>query len=100
MRSHACAHLRGPHATCPHSVFILETAHALPDALVSFVRLMFLSAPEWTKAREKSRVPKPRPLNADGARVVCTALQARLAEYATTLEVSAFRAERRCGADF
>jgi hypothetical protein len=69
------------------SVFVVETDRVVPELLLSFVRLMQLTAPEWTKAREKSKMPKPKALDAEGARVVCTALRARLAEYATTLEV-------------
>jgi hypothetical protein len=84
----SCSH-RPPeiHYDAIHSVFVFETDHALPEALLSFVRLLLLSGPEWTKARDKSKLPKPRPLDKDGARIVCSALRARLREYASTLEV-------------
>jgi hypothetical protein len=87
------------HVAVPCSVFVFETDRALPDALLSFVRLLLLPDQEWTTTREKSKLPKSRPLDADGARVVSAALRARLGEYASTLEVSRARSLAIVGAD-
>jgi SET domain-containing protein 6 len=64
----------------------METDLTPSDALVSFTRLMLSTADEWKKAREKSKIPKPK-LDVDVLTVLVDVIEKRLKEYPTSLEV-------------
>jgi N-lysine methyltransferase SETD6 len=66
---------------------VIETDLALPDGLVSFVRLLLLDAAEWSKTRDKGKVPKPKPVDGPVLRILAVVLEKRLSEYSTSLEV-------------
>ncbi|GBE80467.1 SET domain-containing protein [Sparassis crispa] len=66
--------------------FVILTDCQLPNELVSFVRLLFLSQQEWEKTRAKSKLPKPK-VDSVVLSVVMQVLERRLREYPTTIEV-------------
>ncbi|EJF65011.1 SET domain-containing protein [Dichomitus squalens LYAD-421 SS1] len=66
-------------------VFILRTDCELPEELVSFERLLFLSEDEWIKTAKKSKLPKPK-VDPDVLTVAIDVLSARLKEYPTSIE--------------
>ena len=70
-----------------HSVFVVDSSNDVPEELTSFVRLLMMSAPEWEKAKRKSKLPKPKD---DEVTLSVTAdvVSRRLTEYPTTIEVS------------
>lgn len=65
---------------------MLETDLAIPDPLVSFMRLLLSSEDDWTKLRDKGKLPKPR-TDKDVLNMVVAVLQERQADYLTTLAV-------------
>jgi hypothetical protein len=68
------------------SVFILDYEYDLPQVIISFVRLLLLSGVEWEKVREKSKPPKAK-LEGVLCDILISALDKRLDEYPTTIEV-------------
>ena len=77
-----------------YSTFVLRTNCIPPSELVSFIRLLSMTADEWEKTKTKTKIPKAK---ADVEILSCIAevLEARLAEYATTIEVRTYRLEVR-----
>jgi SET domain-containing protein 6 len=69
-----------------YSVFVLESDLELPSELVSFVRLLLLPLDEWTKARDKSKPPKPK-VDAEALEIIHDVLDRRLKGYCTTVKV-------------
>ncbi|KAF7967425.1 hypothetical protein HWV62_19045 [Athelia sp. TMB] len=65
--------------------FILEDELDIPEAMVSLIRLLLLTADEWERIRAKGKPPKAK-LDADVLLLVSQVLHRRLQEYATTLE--------------
>ncbi|KAI5116691.1 hypothetical protein M0805_002853 [Coniferiporia weirii] len=65
--------------------FVLEANTALPDSLVSFLKLLLCPEPDWEKARDKGKPPKPK-LEAQVVPLVLALLQRRMEKYPTTLE--------------
>lgn len=80
-----------PQTDTPHSlsIFILETNHELPDELVSFCRLLLQSQSEWEKTKSKSKLPKAK-VDESILSIIADALERRLAEYPTSVEVIDF----------
>ncbi|KAI9455472.1 SET domain-containing protein [Lactarius psammicola] len=66
-------------------VFVVDSSNDVPEEISSFVRLLVMSAPEWEKAKRKSRLPKPKE---DEVTLSVTAdvVRRRLTEYPTTIE--------------
>lgn len=58
----------------------------IPDAVISFVRLLLLSEDDWHKSRDKGKPPKAK-LDAACGAVLSAALKARLSEYPTSIAV-------------
>lgn len=69
-----------------NSAFVLETDLQLPQSLVSFTRLLLLPDGEWTKTRDKGKIPKPK-IDSQALSVILKVLRKRLDEYPTTMEV-------------
>jgi hypothetical protein len=59
---------------------------AIPEELISLVRLLAMPRVEWERTREKGKVPKPK-ADVSILRIVESVLRKRLDEYKTTLEV-------------
>lgn len=76
----------------PVSVFVIEANEpALPEDMISFIRLLQLTGEEWQEALRKEQIPKPK-LNKQCFEVAAKALERRLAEYPTSIEVGPFAA--------
>jgi hypothetical protein len=73
-----------------YSVFVLESDLELPPELVSLVRLLLLPLDEWTKAKDKSKPPKPK-ADAEALEIIHDVLDKRLKGYRTTVKVCALR---------
>lgn len=67
----------------------METDHELPDELVSFCRLLLQSQSEWEKTKSKSKLPKAK-VDESILSTIADALERRLAEYPTSVEVTEF----------
>jgi N-lysine methyltransferase SETD6 len=68
------------------SVFTLETNYALPDELVSLIRLLLMPGVEWEKTKGKGKLPKPKMDNVV-LQIAESVLKKLLENYKTTLEV-------------
>lgn len=71
----------------PYSIFALKRDLAPPEGLISFSKLLLLSAEEWGKAKAKSKPPKPK-MDGDVLPVLLGVLKRRLSQYPTSTEVS------------
>lgn len=71
----------------PDSVFVLEMDYAIPDSFISLVKLLTGAAQDWDKARDKGKPPRPK-MDAQVVRIAISVLEARLAQYPTSVEVS------------
>lgn len=65
-------------------VFILDKEHDLSE-LVSFIRLLLLTKPEWEKAQQKGSPPKPR-MDLEILQLSEMSLDRRIKMYPTSLE--------------
>ncbi|OCH87879.1 SET domain-containing protein [Obba rivulosa] len=65
--------------------FILTTDCELPEELISFLRLLFLSKDEWNKTKSKGKLPKAK-MEPELLPVIADVLKQRLAEYPTSIE--------------
>lgn len=72
------------------SVFVVDSSNELPEEMTSFVRLLMMSAPEWAKAKRKSKVPRAKVDNAVLS-VATDVLRRRLAGYPTSIEAGLWR---------
>jgi len=71
-----------------HSILVLEIDMELPEPFISLIRLLLLPPDEWVKARDKGKIPKPKPkLDATTLRVTQDILERRLALYPTSIQV-------------
>jgi len=77
------------HLLC--SVFVIESDFAVPDELISFVKLVSCPKDEWEKVRLKSKPPKPK-LDISVFPLLVDVLQKRLERYPTRLQVNIFKA--------
>ncbi|KAF1837820.1 RuBisCO-cytochrome methylase [Decorospora gaudefroyi] len=66
---------------------------SLSPELVVLVQSMLLSDEEFEKLRLKGRLPKPEKMTGKDAEILCTIVRARMAQYATSLEVDLRRLE-------
>ncbi|KAF5380227.1 hypothetical protein D9757_008220 [Collybiopsis confluens] len=66
-------------------VFVLDTDYNVPEAIISLMRLLYLSAEEWEKARTKSKPPKPK-LDSHALDLLILVLRKRLSQYSSTIE--------------
>lgn len=66
---------------------MVDSPNELPEEMASFVRLLTMSAPEWEKAKGKSKLPRPKVDDAVLS-VAADVVRKRLGEYPTTLEAS------------
>ena len=81
-----------------HSVFALDLSDLIPPPFISFARLLLAPPPEWEKAREKGKPPKPKMDKVTRA-VVREVLERRVRMYPGSIEVSAsyiFQRRRKC----
>jgi Rubisco LSMT substrate-binding len=79
-----------PHATLTLlillcSVFVVDFSNELPEEIISFARLLMMSAPEWEKTKRKSKLPKPKVDDAVLS-VAADVVRMRLSDYPTTIE--------------
>jgi SET domain-containing protein 6 len=65
---------------------MLDFEVELPDAMISLIRLLMMPTDQWTKARDKGKVPKPT-LDDAVLRIVQEVLEKRLAMYRTSIMV-------------
>jgi SET domain-containing protein 6 len=65
----------------------------LPDAMVSLIRLLMMPPDQWTKARDKGKVPKAT-LDDAVLRIVLDVLEKRLTLYPTSMMVTPSRRSR------
>jgi N-lysine methyltransferase SETD6 len=72
-----------------NSTFVLECDLELPDALLSFVRLLVLPQDEWVKAKSKGQLPKPK-MDPIVLGIVCEVLEKKLQSYPTEMQVRKF----------
>jgi hypothetical protein len=68
-------------------VFDLERSLEIPQDMASFAALLLLTGSEWEKARQKSKPPKRKP-DLELLNLLISALQARMADYPTSITVS------------
>jgi len=66
-------------------VFVVDSSDELPEEMTSFVRLLMMSAPEWEKAKGRSKLPKAK-VDDTVLSVAADVVRRRLGEYPTTLE--------------
>jgi len=66
-------------------VFVVDFSNDLPEDMTSFVRLLMMSAPEWAKTKQKSKLPKPK-VDDVVLSVVGDVVRRRLSDYPTTIE--------------
>ncbi|KAF8517662.1 hypothetical protein JB92DRAFT_2905584 [Gautieria morchelliformis] len=66
-------------------LFTLETNFAIPEELISLIRLLAMPRVEWERTQEKGKVPRPK-TDVGVLQIVETVLRKRLDEYKTTLE--------------
>jgi SET domain-containing protein 6 len=64
---------------------VVDFSNDLPEEMSSFVRLLMMSAPEWAKTKQKSKLPKPK-VDDVVLSVVGDVVRRRLSDYPTTLE--------------
>ena len=67
-------------------MFTLETNFALPDELISLIRLLSMPRVEWERTRDRGKVPKPK-ADIDILRIADSVLKMRMEDYKTSLEV-------------
>ena len=68
-------------------MFVVDSSNDVPEEMFSFVRLLMMSAPEWEKTKQKSKLPKPKE-DKVALSVTADVVRRRLTEYPTTIEVS------------
>lgn len=66
-------------------VFVVDFSSELPEEMISFVRLLMMSAPEWEKTKRKSKLPKPKVDDAVLS-VAADVVIRRLSDYPTTIK--------------
>jgi len=66
-------------------VFVVDFSNEIPEEMTSFVRLLMMSVPEWEKAKNKNKFPKPK-VNDAVLTVVADVVRRRLGEYPTAIE--------------
>jgi len=66
-------------------VFVVDSSNDVPEEMSSFVRLLMMSAPEWEKTKQKSKLPKPKE-DKFALSVTADVVRRRLTEYPTTIE--------------
>ncbi|KAI0272250.1 hypothetical protein BGY98DRAFT_1001427 [Russula aff. rugulosa BPL654] len=66
-------------------VFVVDFSNELPEEMISFARLLMMSAPEWEKTKRKSKLPKPKVDDAVLS-VAADVVRMRLSDYPTTIE--------------
>lgn len=69
-----------------YSIFVLESDTEVPEALKAFVRLLLLSGNEFTKARDKGKLPKPK-IDGQILTIMIDVLTNRLSQYPTSIQV-------------
>ncbi|EIN11537.1 SET domain-containing protein [Punctularia strigosozonata HHB-11173 SS5] len=67
-------------------VFVFTRDAELPSELVSLIRLLILPPTEWTKTRDKGKLPKGKVDDVRILHVVTGALHERLQQYPTSIE--------------
>ncbi|KAJ7594459.1 SET domain-containing protein [Mycena floridula] len=67
-------------------ILIIDSSLEVPSALISLTRLLLMDAADWQKARDASKLPKPK-LDDQVSRIIKQVLDKRLAEYPTILQV-------------
>jgi SET domain-containing protein 6 len=65
---------------------VLETDLELPEAMISFIRLLLLPTGEWERVKDKGKTPKSK-IDRQLLSIIMSVLQKRLEEYPTSLEV-------------
>ena len=63
----------------------MDVSNDLPEEMTSFVRLLMMSAPEWAKTKQKSKLPKPK-VDEVVLSVLGDVVRRRLSDYPTTIQ--------------
>lgn len=68
------------------SILVIDFSMEVPPSLISLVRLLLLEEDQWTKTRDSSKLPKPKP-DSQSLSLINNILRAKLQQYKTTIEV-------------
>jgi SET domain-containing protein 6 len=63
----------------------VDFSNDLPEEMTSFVRLLMMSAPEWAKTKQKSKLPKPK-MDDVVLSVLGDVVRRRLSDYPTVIQ--------------